>query len=99
MIRTEKIIIKDNKLLKSLLEDSSRIYNQSLYFIRQAYFESRKSEKIKTPTYHELYDLVKNTDAFKNSILDYNVRQQLIKQPILNWKSWIMALKEYKKKK
>lgn len=97
MIRTEKIILKDNKLLRSLLEDSSRIYNQSLYFIRQSYFESRKSEKNKTPTYYDLCGLVKNTDVFKNSNLDYNVRQYAIKQAMQNWKSWIAALNEYKK--
>jgi len=77
---------------------SKLIYNQSLYFLRQAYFEFKKNgAKIKTPSYSELYELVKNCEVFKNSPLDFVVRQSCIKQASNNWSSFIKASLSFSK--
>lgn len=98
MIRTEKIILND-KRLKVMLQESTSIYNQSLYFLRQSYFKTKKEQKIKTPNYYELYNLVKNEKCFKESNLDYVAKQSIIKQASTNWTSFIKSTLAYKKNK
>ncbi len=98
MVRTEKIILNDKRLKLMLLESTS-IYNQSLYFLRQSYFKTKKEQKIKTPNYYELYNLVKNEKCFKESNLDYVAKQSIIKQASANWTSFIKSALAYKKNK
>lgn len=93
--RTDLIFARKTKELVEMLESSTAIYNQSLYFLRQAYFSTKELGKIKTPNYVELYNLVKETESFKNSKLDYVVKQAVIKQVISNWKGFIRATVEY----
>lgn len=97
VIRTEKIIRKRNAELLTMLKDSTSIYNQSLYFLRQAYFSSKEEGNIKTPSYNELYDLVKVEDCFINSKMDYVTKQSSIKQAFNNWKAFIKASISYEK--
>lgn len=80
-----------------MLRDSTSIYNQSLYFLRRAFFSSKEEGNIKTPSYNELYNLVKTEDCFVNSKMDYVVKQSSIKQAFNNWKSFIRASISYKK--
>lgn len=89
--RTDSIIVKKTTELTEMLSSSTAIYNQSLYFLRQSYFSTKEAGKIKTPNYVELYNLVKETEAFANSKLDYVVKQAVIKQVISNWKAFIRA--------
>ena len=74
-----------------MMESSSRIYNQALYFLRQAYFKTKEDGEIKTPSYNQLYHLVKNEDCYKASVLDATVRQATIKQVYDNWKAFIIC--------
>ena len=97
MIRTEKIIKSMGKELLSMLESSTLIYNKALYFLRQTYFKTRDEGKIKTPSYNELYNLVKVEDCYNNSILDSCVRQAVIKQVSDNWNAFIKATMSYNK--
>ena len=103
MIRTESILVKETKELNLMLSDSRAIYDQSLYFLRQAYFETKKlreedpSLKIKTPSFNELYKLVKETLAFKDSLIDYNSKVLAIQQAFDMWKSFIRATVAYNK--
>lgn len=103
MTRTESILVKDNKELNLMLSDSRAIYDQSLYFLRQAYFETKKlrendsSLKIKTPSFNELYKLVKETISFKDSLIDYNSKVLAIQQSFDMWKAFIKATIAYNK--
>lgn len=98
MIRSESILVNKSKHLEELLISSKLIYNQSLYFLRQAYFNCKKSErKITTPNYSQLYELVKEMDVFKESPLDFVVKQDCIKQAVENWSSFIKAAISYQR--
>ena len=97
MLRTEIIIKPKNKELLSMLESSTRIYNQTLYYLRQAFFTTKEEGKIKTPSYNELYNLVKSRDCYNQSCLDTNVKQYVIKQAFNNWKAFIGASISYNK--
>lgn len=95
--RTEQIIVNKTKELVEMFESSTTIYNYALFLMRQSYFNTKTSGKIKTYNLNELYNLVKNSNEFKNSCLDYNVKQQIIKQVISNWTSFIRASIAFKK--
>lgn len=103
MTRTESILVKSTSELNLMLSDSRAIYDQSLYFLRQSYFETKKlrendsSLKIKTHSFNELYKLVKETDIFKNSLIDYVVKQASIKQSFDMWKAFIRATVAFNK--
>ena len=103
MIRTESVIVKPTKSLNVMLSDSRAIYDQALYFLRQTYFETKKAReenpslKIKTPSFNELYALVKVTDIFKNSIIDYNIKVLVVQQVSDMWKSFIKATIQFNK--
>jgi len=88
------IVMKDPKHeLSKLMQESLAIYDQTLYFLRQSYFEFVKTkEKKKFLNYYDLCALVKETEAFKASTLDYQARQNSIKQASTNWSLWIKAL-------
>lgn len=98
MTRTESILVKKSAYFVESLLSSKLIFNQSLYFLRQAYFDYLKNNtKIKTPTYNQLYELVKNSDIFKDSPLDFVVKQSCIQQASNNWTSFIKATMSFKK--
>ena len=103
MTRTNSIITKSTNELNIMLIDSRIIYDQTLYFLRQSYFNSKKINlenpliKIKTYSYNELYILVKETDEFKKSNLDGVIKQAVIKQVCDMWKSFIKATIQYRK--
>ena len=80
-----------------MMENSTRIYNQVLYYLRQVYFTTKKDGKLKTISLSKLYSLIKTEECFSNSILDHSVRSGIIKQVYDNWKSFIKASMEYNK--
>lgn len=90
------IMINDSKVLLEQLRSSRRIYDQALYYMRQAYFKTKEEGKIKTYSYNELYDLVKDSSAFVESKLDYVAKQYSIKQVFNGWKAFIKATIDYK---
>ena len=72
-------IVDGNKSIDKMLADSLSIYDQALYFIRQDFFkkplEERDICKYKIMSKSRMDVLIKNTKAFKNSNLDYNIKQ------------------------
>lgn len=97
MLKSWNIIIdNDNRLLK-MMSESLSIYDQALYFQRQAYFETREQGKIKTYSYNQLWDKIKNEEKIKESSLDINVKQYVVKQLTKNWLSWITSIISFKK--
>lgn len=98
MTRTQQILMKNSPELLSMMEESLSIYDQSLYFLRQAYFDCTKNDKsIKTPNFKELYNLVKETDKFKNSKLDFYIKTMSFRQAYDNWNYYIKAVMRYKR--
>lgn len=96
MVLTCQILIKDDHKILELLKESRKIYDQALYHMRHAYFETKSQGKIKTYSYNELYNIVKNEGCFKESKLDYVTKQYIIKQVFIAWKSFIKAYVKYK---
>lgn len=96
MLRSCSMIIKGNDTILRLMSESLAIYDQALYYQRQRYFETKEQKKIKTYNYNELYNIVKETEAFKKSNMDYVLKQEQIRLVCKNWKSFIKATIEYK---
>ena len=97
MLRSCSMITKGNNTIFRLMSESLAIYDQALYYQRQRYFETKEQKKIKTYNYNELYNIVKETEAFKKSNMDYVLKQEQIRLVCKNWKSFINATIEYKK--
>ncbi len=96
MLKSWNYIVKNDDYLLQMMKDSLFIYDQSLYFQRQSYFKTRQQGKIKTYSYNELYKLVKNTDIYKKSKLDGNIKQYVIRQVSTNWNNFIKSTITYK---
>lgn len=96
MLRSCSMIIKGNDTILRLMSESLTIYDQALYYQRQRYFETKEQKKIKTYNYNELYNIVKETEAFKKSNMDYVLKHEQIRLVFKNWKSFIKATIEYK---
>lgn len=99
VIRTEKIIIKNNDIINKWLDEATAIYNQSLYYLRKEFFESQKENVKADYNSKKLYDLCKISESWLNSTLDYNVKQQVLKNVSTNWFSFFKACKAYWKDK
>lgn len=99
MIRSEKMILKKTDEIGQWLSDATAIYNQTLYYLRQEYFESQKQNRKPDYSKLDLYNLIKETDTWINSDLDYNVKQYVIRKVNDNWKSFYKACKSYWKDK
>ena len=46
MIRSEKIILSKTDEIAKWISDSTAIYNQTLYYLRQEYFDSQKKKQM-----------------------------------------------------
>ena len=95
MIRSEKIIVKKDEVIDKWLQQATAIYDQSLYYLRQEYFQAEKEHR--KPDYKniKLYDLVKETEVWKNSDLDSNAKQYVIRNVSDNWFSFYKTCKAY----
>ena len=98
MTRTWNMILNNDDRLTKMLSDSLSIYDQALYYQRQAYFETKSKGKIKTHSNYELWDLVKKDNAVLDSKMDINIKQQIVKQVYNNWKSFIKSAISFKNK-
>ena len=96
MIRSWSIVTEANDIIHGMMSEALSIYDKALYFQRQKYFETKKQGDIKTYDYNDLYELVKETDVFKNSKLDYVLRENQIREVIANWNKYIKAVMRYK---
>lgn len=96
MLKTWNYIVNNDERLLKMMSDSLSIYDQALYYQRQSYFETKELGKIKTYSYNDLWNLMKNDDKVKSSKLDINVKQYIIKQVYISWLSFIKASVAYK---
>ena len=97
MIRAWNYIVKNDDRLLAMMSDSLSIYDQTLYYQRQSYFETKEQGKIKTYSYNDLWNKVKNHEKIKASKLDINIKQYIVKQVCISWLSFIKSSIEYKK--
>lgn len=97
MIKAWNIVVENDSRLDEMMKESLSIYDQALYHQRQAYFKTKEEGKIKTYNYKELYDIVKYSNQFNESKLDYNVKQYILRQVSNMWSSYIKATIAYKK--
>lgn len=97
MIRAWNYIVKNDNRLLTMMSDSLSIYDQTLYFQRQSYFETKEQGKIKTYSYNDLWNKVKNHEKIKASKLDINIKQYIVKQVCISWLSFIKSSIEFKK--
>jgi len=88
---TERHIIHNSKQLEELCAKSKRLYNYTLYHLRQALFG-----KIEKFTEFELIKLMTefNQEDFRS--LPNNISQSVVKNCFQNWNSYWKALKDYK---
>ena len=96
MIRSWSIVTEATDVIHGMMSEALSIYDKALYFQRQRYFETKAEGKIKTYKYNDLYKLVKETDVFKNSKLDFVLRENQIREVIANWNKYIKATIRYK---
>ena len=96
MIKAYTIQVSKNLQLIKWLKDSRAIYDKALFILRQAYFSTKDQDKIVTPNYNRLYNLVKTEQVYKDSNLDAPVKAQIIRQVSNNWSSFIKATIAYK---
>ena len=98
MLIAHSIVVNDSPDLLKMMEDSLAIYDQALYYQRQAYFEGRNNNEIyKVYSYNELWSLVKETSSYKDSKLDIGPKTYAIRQVVKNWKAYMKSMKEYRK--
>lgn len=80
------------------LHENLFLYDQALYYLRWEYFSCKDCEFIRMPEYPSWFDLcemVKETDAWKNSTLDINAKKQAIKKARDAWTSYSAAKFDY----
>lgn len=97
MIKSWNYIVNNDSRLQEMMSNSLSIYDQALYFQRQKYFETKEQGKIKTYSYNELWNIVKNEDKIKSLKLDINIKQYIVRQVCVSWLSFIKSTIEYKK--
>ena len=80
MIHSEKMILRKTNEIDKWISQATSIYDQSLYYLRQEYFQAKKDNR--KPDYKKikLYELVKETTTWKNSDLDINAKQYIIRK-------------------
>lgn len=96
MIRSWNYIVSNDDRLLKMMSESLSIYDQALYHQRQSYFETKEQGKIKTYSYNDLWNIMKNNDKVKASKLDMNIKQYVVKQVYIAWLSFIKASVAYK---
>ena len=79
------------------MKESRAIYDKALYILRQAYFSSKEQGKISTPTYNQLYTLMKDEQVYKVSDIDAPVKAHIVRQASDSWLSFIRASASYRK--
>ena len=98
MTLSEVTFIRKNKNLEQMLQDVTSIYNKTLYYLRQAYFEGLKSgEQIKLPSSKELYFLVTESDEWKEANCDTYAKGAAYKLAMQNFFTYFKASNAYRK--
>lgn len=98
MTLTEVTFIRKNKNLEQMLQDVTSIYNKTLYYLRQSYFDGLKSgEQIKLPSAKELYHLIIETDEWKIANIDTYAKSSSYKLAMQNFFTYFKASNAYRK--
>ena len=98
MILTEVIYIKKNNRLEEMLQGVTSVYNQTLYYLRQAYFNGLKKEgPIKFLSSKEVYDLITKTEAWLNAKVDTYAKSSAYKLALQNFFTYFKASKAFRK--
>lgn len=98
MILTEVIYIKKNNRLEEMLQGVTSVYNQTLYYLRQAYFDGlKKEEPIKLPSSKEVYDLITKTEAWVNAKVDTYAKSSAYKLALQNFFAYFKASNAFRK--
>lgn len=98
MTLSEVTFIRKNKNLEQMLRDVTSIYNKTLYYLRQSYFEGLKSgEQIKLPSAKELYHLITETDEWKIANIDTYAKSSAYKLAMQNFYTYFKSSKAYRK--
>ena len=98
MTLSEVTFIRKNKNLEQMLQDVTSIYNKTLYYLRQSYFEGLKSgEQIKLPSAKELYHLITETDEWKIANIDTYAKSSAYKLAMQNFFTYFKSSKSYRK--
>ena len=98
MTLTEVTFIRKNKNLEQMLQDVTSIYNKTLYYLRQSYFDGLKSgEQIKLPSAKELYHLIIETDEWKITNIDTYAKSASYKLAMQNFFTYFKASNAYRK--
>jgi putative transposase len=93
--------IKSDKILFDFCHKAKNLYNYSNYIIRQEFIKSSKEkeqglvEYANWIRYHELYNLVKSHETYKD--LPAQTSQQVLKLLDRNWLSFFRSIKDYVK--
>lgn len=99
MTLSEVTFIRKNKNLEQMLQDVTSIYNKTLYYLRQSYFEGLKSgEQIKFSSAKELYHLIIETNEWKLAEIDTYAKNAAYKLAIQNFFTYFKASRSYRKK-
>ena len=96
MIKAWNYIVSNDERLDKMMSDSLAIYDQTLYYQRQKFFETKEQKKIKTYSYNELWNIVKKDSAYKDSNLDISPKTYTIRQVSNMWSAYIKARQSYK---
>lgn len=96
MIKAWNYIVSNDSRLDKMMSDSLSIYDHALYYQRQKFFETKEQKKIKTYSYNELWNIVKNDSAYKDSCLDIGPKTYAIRQVTNMWTAYIKARQSYK---
>ena len=98
MTLSEVTFIRKNKNLEQMLQDVTSIYNKTLYYLRQSYFEGLKGEeRIKLPSAKELYHLITETDEWKLANIDTYAKTASYKLAMQNFFTYFKASNAYRK--
>ena len=99
MIRAEKMILRKTDEVARWFEESTAIYNQALYYLRQEFFSAKKENR--TPDYSNinLYNLLKDNECWKTATIDHPSKSYVLRKVNDNWKSFYKACKAYWKDK
>ncbi len=90
--RTEQIWLRPNKTISWLCHLSKNLYNEGNYQIRQEFFSRGKWIR-----YNSLYHILKTSDNYHQ--LPAQTAQQTLRILDRSWKSFFIAIKEWKKDK
>ena len=104
VIRSEKHMIKNSKVLDELCFISKNLYNQANFLVRQTFIETSKQKKqglVEHATYLNYYDMERKIkdcrDYEEYCMLPAQARQSTLKLLDKNWKSFFRSIKDFMK--